>query len=322
MKVAFICSRLDLNLGSVRIHIYDLCYYFNQIGISAFINPPQINNFNIIIYSKNITPTKKIMGKKIGMITPTSTDIKLLKLLDFIIVGSIEERESLLAYNSNCFLFPQIERLFRNCIHKKHTYQPKIIVGYHGNSNHLNHLSLGLDKVLEKINKIHPIKLLVIGKDFENWIQGRPNIEIEFRKWDYQTAKSDIQEFDIGIVPNISDFSLSQNNSNNIILGKYDSDISLRFKNKSNIGRVLVLAQLGIPIVADITPSNMHLLANPDNGYAVLSMGGWYQAILELLDVDRRNFISNNAYQETKRLYDPLIWCRRLAKSLRFLFSN
>lgn len=322
MKIAFICNHIDLNLGSNRIFIYDLCYYFNQIGISSFINPPQIKNFDIIIYSKNIIPTKKINGKKIGMVNPTSTDIGLLKFLDFIIVGSIEEKESIISYNSKCFLFPLIERLYLNCTHKKHISQPKIIVGYHGNSNHLNHLSLGLDKVLEKINKIHPIKLLVIGKDFDNWIQGRPNIEIEFRKWDYQTAKSNIQEFDIGIVPNISDFSLSQNKDNNIILGKYDSDISLRFKNKSNIGRVLVLAQLGIPIVADITPSNMHLLANPDHGYAVLSMEGWYQAILELLDVDRRNFISNNAYQETKRLYDPLLWCRRLAKNLSLLFSN
>ena len=76
-------------------------------------------------------------------------------------------------------------------------------------------------------------------------------------------------------------------------------------------------AQCGIPIVADITPSNLHLLGNPDNGFACLSEKGWFDALYNLCkDHELRNFVSKNAYNEVKRLYDPLKWAQKLYENI------
>ena len=77
-----------------------------------------------------------------------------------------------------------------------------------------------------------------------------------------------------------------------------------------------MLFQCGIPVVADMIPSNMHILANPDNGYAVASKEGWYYAMKELCCEKRRNFISKNAYSECRRLYDPIEWVSKLSTQI------
>jgi len=65
-----------------------------------------------------------------------------------------------------------------------------------------------------------------------------------------KTISKNIMRFDIGVTPNISNFRKGMLD-NNIKLGMYKSDFQIRFKNKSNIGRNLVLIQHGIPVVTD-----------------------------------------------------------------------
>ena len=315
MKIAFIDNNPKMSKGSYRIHINDLSYYFNQLGYESKINPSNLNHYDIFIHGKTKQP-KFIKNKINGIITPNKDDIKILKIVNFIIVGSVEEKESLIEHNKNCFLFPQIEKMYSNVKPKIHSKKDKIIIGYHGNQNHLNHMSCGLKNALEKLNKKYNIELVFICSNKDEWIQGRPKIPTVFKKWNIKTIINDIKNFDIGIIPNISEFVMHNKLNNNNTLGKYNTDYMIRFKNKSNIGRALVLFQLGIPVVADITPSNMHILANPDNGYAVLSEYGWYTAIQDLMDEDKRNFISNNACEEYKRLYDPLKWAKSLLKNI------
>lgn len=322
MKIAFKSPQRNLNLGSYRIHIEDLCHYFNRIGIVASINPKNVTDYNIIILSKNIKLNNKIKNtkypnKKIGIITPSSDDINTLCSVDFIIVGSIEEKESIIGHNKHCFIFPQIENMYQNVVPKIHNKKKTITIGYHGNSHHLNHLSLGLKEALEKLSKEIDLEFLVISSNDRDWIEGKPNIKIKFKKWNLKTIQKDIQSFDIGVVPNISEFYNSKQLEQNLTLGKYSTDLKIRFKNKSNIGRLLVLCQCGIPAVADSTPSNMHILGNPDNGYAVLSEDGWYYALKELSCEKKRNFISKNAYHECKRLYNPIDWVSRLADQIK-----
>jgi hypothetical protein len=328
MKIAFISPNPSENMGSYRIHVKDLCYYFNRIGIVSSINPNDIHDYNIIILQKGIKLDNKIKNtkypnKKVGIITPSSDDINTLRSSDFIIVGSTEEKESIIKNNKNCFLFPQIENMYQKVPLKIHEKKDIITIGYHGNQNHLNHMSIGLKWALEKLSTTVKIKFTYICKNNKEWIQGKPNIHMEFKKWKINTIIKDIQQFDIGIVPSISEISSENNLNSNLELGIYSTDYKIRFKNKSNIGRSLVLFQCGIPVVADIIPSNMHMLANPDNGYAVASKEGWYYALKELCCETKRNFIAINAYNECKRLYNPLDWARRLESQIKtILFSH
>ena len=311
MKFCFISKNQNLSIGSYRIHVNDLYQYFTENGVKSEINPTNINDYDVHIYGKknyDIVNKNKING----IITPAS-DFKNLNKFDFAIVGSIEEKESIIGKIKYIFIFPQIEKMYLNTIPKTHIPKKEIIIGYHGNHLHLNHMELGLNKALERISEKFPIKLVYICSDSNGWIQGIPNVKKEFIKWDINTIKSDILNFDIGIIPNISDFCDNKDSDENIMVGKYNTDITIRFKNKSNIGRLLVLAQCGIPIVADITPSNMHILGNSDNGFAVLNEDGWYDAIYKLCnDHNVRNFVSQNAYNEVKRLYDPYIHAKNL----------
>ena len=91
----------------------------------------------------------------------------------------------------------------------------------------------------------------------------------------------------------------------------------VRFKNKSNAGRAFVFHQLGIPVVADLTPSNLHILGNPKNGFCVLSTNGWLKAFRKLKDYKVRQEIANNAKDEFDRLYDPIIWAKDLYEEIR-----
>ena len=325
MNIRFITDHHKKDLGSYRIWVMDLCFYFNNNGINAKILETdlltkdeikkEINNIDIIIYRKGYK-IKKYKNKKIGIINPDCNNINLLQIVDFIIVGSIEEKESIITHNKNCFIFPLIERMFLGKSIKKHIHKSKLIIGYYGNPHHLNHFSLGLKSALEKISQEIPIKFLYICANKNDWIDGIPNIEKEFKKWNINTIEDDIRQFDISIIPNISKVNIGNLNDNPKI-GLHNSDYRIRFKNKSNNGRSLVSFQLGIPVIADITPSNMHILGNPDNGYAVLTEIGWYQAIRELSCPIKRNFVASNAYNEFYRLYNPDKWIKNLFTNIK-----
>ena len=71
-------------------------------------------------------------------------------------------------------------------------------------------------------------------------------------------------------VPNITQIN-SKSFPSDSALGLYNTDYILRMKNKSNAGRAFVFHQLGIPVVADITPSNFHIMGGDDCGYLVNS---------------------------------------------------
>ena len=70
------------------------------------------------------------------------------------------------------------------------------------------------------------------------------------------------------LVPNITDNSpLFKRTSKT--KGLY-VQIIFRMKNKSNASRMFAFIQHGIPVVADFTPSHLHILGNPENGLQFL----------------------------------------------------
>ena len=55
MKIAFYETE-KLFKGSYRIHIFDLCKYFNKLGHKSKVNPNNVDEFDVIIYGKNLEP--------------------------------------------------------------------------------------------------------------------------------------------------------------------------------------------------------------------------------------------------------------------------
>jgi len=123
---------------------------------------------------------------------------------------------------------------------------------------------------------------------------------------------------DIGLLPNttrINDYELKYS----MDFGLYETDYLIRFKNKSNAGRAFVFHQLGIPVVADLTPSHFHILGNPDHGYIVCDKNGWLKAFRELSSTEQRNRIARDAKAEFDRLYNPRTWATKLHQQINEL---
>jgi glycosyltransferase involved in cell wall biosynthesis len=319
ISIGFAISSKDMNLGSYRIYVNDLNSYFKELNKKSKIGDM---NASVIIHPKN--GSFEFDSKKLtGVINPNSDDVAKLKQADFAIVGSIEERESIISHNKNVFIFPQIEKMYLNQELKQHKESDELVIGYHGNPNHLNHFNIGLKNALERFSQVRNIKLHIIKSQLssiEDWIVGIPDISITYTDWNLKTISNNIGKFDIGIVPNISQYKNGTFKDETSELGIYNTDIQIRFKHKSNIGRSLVLIQHGIPVITDLTPNNMSLFSNLENGYAVLTEEGWYQALLKLNSADHRNFISQNAYQEYRKQYDPLKHAFKLYENIEKIF--
>ena len=318
--IVFITIRKDYNLGSYRIWIHDLNEYFKELGIDSKISD-DINDSQVIIVGKGELRLaqqikKEHPEKKVGLINPEGGERY--DYCDFLIVGSIEEQVSL-SKNKNVFLYPLIERLYQNIPLKNHKENDVIKFCFHGHYPHLAKFEPATKEALEEFSKERSIELLIIHghPDFE-WIYGKPNIKTSYKQWNPKTIAKEILTTDIGLLPNatrVNDYKLKDS----MDFGLYETDYLIRFKNKSNAGRAFVFHQLGIPIVADLTPSHLHILGNPDHGYIAHDKNGWLKAFRELSSTEQRNRIARDAKAEFDRLYNPRTWATKLHQQINEL---
>jgi len=321
MKIAFLTNRTDASIGSHRIWVLDLNKYLNSNGVETTItnNPNVASNYDVVICGKSDVKLACLFKSEnpnctVGVINLAADKINL--PIDFVIAGSIEEMDSLSSYK-NVLLFPLIESMYSIELPKKHLKKDCLRIGFHGSFTHLAKFEPSLKLALEELSKKITYELLVITNDKSfNWNIGKPNIEnITVKNWNIKTIKDDLMSCDIGIVPNITQFSAKGQDSN-AELGLYETDYIFRMKNKSNAGRAFVFHQLGMPVVADLTPSNFHIMGGNDCGYLVSSKNGWKKAIMKLTDKLKRQEIANNAFNRFKLLYDPNIWALKLYTEL------
>ena len=149
------------------------------------------------------------------------------------------------------------------------------------------------------------------------WTYGRPKIsKIEILNFNLNTFSRDLLKCDIGLVPNISD-NTPLFKKQVLLKACSSSDYFFRMKNKSNSGRMFVFIQHGIPVIADLTSSNIHILGNPDNGFAVFSKDGWLNALNELSNSKTRKMISKNALKDFNKLYNPIEWTKKLSNKIQ-----
>ena len=145
LKILFIPYGNSIGTGSYRIWIKDLSSYLSQLGIRCKIGEEKdIPDADVVIYSKGSNP-KKIPKKIVGLINPEG-GIK--HNTDFIITGSIEEKDSL-SVNKNVFIFPLIENLFKSKQTKIHEDKDVIRLGFHGHYPHLSKFEPNLKLALE-----------------------------------------------------------------------------------------------------------------------------------------------------------------------------
>lgn len=318
MNIVF-CDSKDNNIGSTRIWVNNLSEWLKDFGEDVVIlkNYKDLisykKNKDIVIFGKNEKPEKILnfskQKEKIGLINPSLEFIKkkFRSKVDFIIVGSLEERDFWLDYYKAVFIFPLIEKNFTK--KKIHQDKKEIIFGYHGNLKHLQEMNSEIIKALEEFSKEREIILKVIyNKKLGKWNKNRPKIKIEEKSWNFDTLENELLTCDVGIVPGII---------NKKSIFKKKSDYLIKFKNKSNSGRCFVFHQLNIPVIADFNPSNFHILGNIKCGFVANSFGGWINAMRFLSIAENRKNVANEASKEFSKYYNYKEWTELLIKNIK-----
>lgn len=226
---------------------------------------------------------------------------------DFLVVSSIEQREFFLRYNKQIFIyymFPDIE-----AVAKSHVQKEKVIIGYHGNKQHLDAM-VDTSRALDELTQVYNIELWAIYniKKLGRWKRNVPKrCPVKHIQWSEDALVANLKECDIGIVPSV----LPVGSFGRILArplrslvrffnpeGYNRKDYLLRFKPSNNPGRIYVYAQLHIPVVADFTPSACELIKDENSGYLVGTTTGWYCALKQLIEShEKRATLSSNLTQ-------------------------
>ena len=329
-EVAFLATNQDLTWGSYRILVHDLSLTLQELGASTAIvsSVDALNEVSprVAIVNKSdathVPAVQQSLGQDvlIGLIQPPR-DFSL-ESIDFAVVVSREEESSLAACEHILF-YPLIERLFHNSPMKEHQEALPLKVFYHGHAQHLNRFEAGLSSALDSFHSECAIELHVVtSEEGLDWSSGRPQmVPVHVHKWELSSVAKLLLEADIGIIPNVTDYKdrIPEEEVRIDERGFYHTDYCVRFKNKSNAGRAFVFHQLGIPVIADLTPSHLHLLGNPACGAIASDETGWLRGLRRFRSSNERNEVAKNARDEFNRLYDPLVWGQRFLDQLRSL---
>lgn len=326
LRIIFV-GKLSLNIGSDRIFSKTFSRFlssFNNCNVEIIDEITDKNDCDVAIFKKDYSPKKlkKIIEKNpnfiIGIINPSdkkNEKIKL-KLADFAIVGSVEEK----AYYSKylkCFIYPLIEDISPKLI-KHYDFRPKKEICYHGNKQHLDFININIERALLRLIKEgYEFKAIYNFKEL-----GKCNKRFITKhvQWDINTRLEEIAYSSVGICPSTHYTGFVREALAKSIISKKEiiNDYLLQFKNTSNASRAFVFHQLKIPVVAEIGGSHHHILGDETSGYLCFSENSWYKSIKSLCNDKNLNIsLAEKAYFLMTKLYDPLIWSQRFLNDLR-----
>jgi len=311
MKIDFISTDPRIEIGSYRIWVHDLSQMLRFLGHDARVltDPRSVRVDSVVIFSKGDYLLAKDVNCRargaINISSDTSYDF-----LDFIIVGSIEEKLSVLRNYDNVHIVNLIEAMYENFDLKQHENKKTLTIGYHGSYTHLSKVQFGFVKAFNSLKEDGldiRFKTVTNQPKFATQICNQLGLNAEHSLWNFKTIASEIKEFDIGIVINCSDITQMHPqlmNLTNTHSGLYTTDYAYRYKNKSNPGRNFVLYQLGIPVICDLTPSNIPMIFDESCGKIAACEKTWKMAIQSLKQAEVRNFIARNAKNRFLSMYN------------------
>lgn len=224
---------------------------------------------------------------------------------DFLVVGSLEQRDEQLKYNPNIFIyymFPDIKS-----VQKTHQQKKTTIIGYHGNKEHLFNLQPHVTEAMSRISTRHDIEFWAMY-NIEKLGRWNPRfsekVTMKHIQWSPDNYTKFLAKCDVGIVNNAIPTPPDKRHIINQPLTRYFGlnlrpyrarDTRIRFKYSSNPGRIYVFSQLGIPVISDFVPSMSQLIRDEHSGFIVNSSSGWSWAMDRLIsDPALRQRFSDN----------------------------
>lgn len=221
-------------------------------------------------------------------------EIEVARLCDFVIVGSFEHRKAMdsLGIPAVEFTFlPLLEQRKGNQSVEKEAGEP-LSFGYHGNRVHLDTFAKKTLKVIDSALGQNTV-VLKAHYNIERlglWSTGKlRNIEVQHIPWHPEETFSQLENVDVGLVPNKiphprPPYSLMPRKLSNPFwrinrFGVRKDDYDLRFKVTSNAGRIYPFGRVSVPVIADYYPSSASLVRDGVDGFLCLTDEHWATAV-------------------------------------------
>ena len=288
--------------------IVGLARRLQEAGIDATLNDwERYDRYDVAIflgYDHELEAARAVNPRiRVGLVDPKQSRrdwIDAARAADFLLVSSVEQREAFLRLNANVhvlYMFPVVPARER-----RHEQRESLVVGYHGNRVHLEAMAgTGVREALEELGRRRPVELRAVYNLASSGraVRGMPDERlvrvqhVQLTPGDApgttvsQTILDELAQVDVGIVPNLLPVhglrrALRRTSSLEPSLHYEPFDHLLRFKASSNPGRLYPFARLGVPVVADLTPSLAQFVLDGVSGYLAASPHGWLQALERL----------------------------------------
>lgn len=225
-----------------------------------------------------------------GVVEPRAGQNNRFLNVDFLVVNSIEAKDFFSEFGSEIvvyYTYPMVPGKLECPIKKK-----GIVLGFHGNVHHLESMHPRITRAIAELARETPVELWAMYDvaKYGKWLRwtrkdvGFPVVHIQHTEENYARY---IAHADVGLVPQLA--PVSENKALRYLIGSHDGRFNersdnyiLRFKETTNIGRHLVFAQYGIPVVSDMTPSACAFIDDEKNSFMAFHTAGWYRALRAL----------------------------------------
>ncbi len=224
-------------------------------NIAKFLNKYIIFDFDDSIFLHNISDANKLLN---FLKNPQKVP-RILKLSDLLIAGNSFLKNYATNYNNKIIIIPTVIDTEK--------YVPKdrirkdgnaaVIIGWIGSPTTIKYLDLLKDVFEKLIARFDNIKVHIVGGKFGTLISP----SIINKEWELETEVSDLQEFDIGIMP-IPDDNWGR--------GK------CAFK-------IIQYMSVGIPVVASSVGMNKEVVINGINGFLAENNDDWLDKLSQLI---------------------------------------
>jgi glycosyltransferase involved in cell wall biosynthesis len=266
---------------------------------------------------------------KIGVIDLRFLDISDARGADFAIANGLEVSDWLSNYFEHIFIYPIYPQI--NVPFKEHVQKKPLIIGYHGNKIHLASTKPHVVPALEALSEQYPLELWVIYDvhslgEMSEALCDPQKVPTRYFQWESSVYKEVLSQTDIGIVPNLiplKNETLAKECAepfSPLIPSHPNADYLLRFKKTTNAGRIYAFSQLGIPVVAGMSPSASQAIQHGISGYLALGAAGWYQGLKQLVaSAELRAQMGSRLYADFQRDVAANVLNRRLVEFIQRL---
>ena len=207
---------------------------------------------------------------------------------DLLLVSSVEQRDVFLRTNRNLLVYTMYPSVAARERRHVDLGDGRIVVAYHGNRVHLEAMAHTVRPALEELGRRRPVELSAVYniETLGRAQLGVPDerlVTVRHIQWTPAFADS-LADADIGIVPGelpvanaLAALELTAYPEPEFMYEPFDHLV--RYKASTNPGRLYPFARLGVPVVADFTPSAAQLVQDGVTGLLASSPHGWLEAL-------------------------------------------